>query len=472
MKPEEGKEGQVDTIQLELPRKGKGKNPKLFLDPAAMIEEEPALSAAPNSMFTKHAGDSAKMHTETAIGHSKGGQIEKRDYQLPVSTDDAQTGRFPAEITQKVPSEVFKTNPNAISEFEPANQTSEGENKTQSSSGLSPEEAKRYQANPRCLETLATDVSAQIIVSLSPPVQRLMLPVEADKLLDYSLHRKPHEEWQILNVMCESGRHKAALVPLAMRMNRHTEIKVFEHNMVAVDDKDATSFEDWYINANYIRDPYLGGSKANFIATQGPLPNTMLNFWKMIDRENITKIFMLSCLMEGGKKKCDAYWPVSAQSSLVVEKEYEILLESEELGAENFFTRRVFRLTNQETGKIKVVEQIHIQGWPDHSVPAASGQFILNQFIEDLVHHYDFASQGPILVHCSAGVGRTGTFIALFYLRKCILLHKLLGIPNPALSIFSLVRNLKEQRYFFIRESAQYNLLYKTAAQWLKESIN
>jgi protein tyrosine phosphatase len=314
-----------------------------------------------------------------------------------------------------------------------------------------------------CTGTLKTDISFTHVVSQSPQVGKILEPVPVEQLLEFNTFRNPEKEFEILKVMCESARHKQSLISFVNKLNRYTEVKAMKHTMVALG-TELEPIEERYINASFIVDPFMG-NKVDFIATQGPLPTTFLNFWKMIEMHNISKIYMICCLEENDKKQCDAYWPVELRSSTIIQKEYEITLQSEEHSTDGFSVKRSISLTNLTTGKSRVIEQVQVLAWPDQDVPSESDLPHLFSFIEAAVQN---AENNPQVVHCSAGVGRTGTFIALFYLRRLILKLRAEGTLSK-ISIFGLVRNLKEQRFYMVRKVSQYRLLYIAVAHWLKE---
>lgn len=319
------------------------------------------------------------------------------------------------------------------------------------------------EASLECTGTLKNDISYKEVVQKCAQVQQIMKPVSLIKLLEFGNYRNPEKEFELLKVMCESVRHKQNLVSFVNKLNRYTEIKALEQTLVTVDDADSDLL-DRYIHANYIVNPFRGGC-AEFIGTQGPLPTTFLHFWKMVDREEIRTIYMLCNLVEGGHKKCDLYWPSEKNSTMVIQKAYEVSLKDEIKQSDNFTVSRDIILKNVQTGKQKEVKQIQIVGWPDKDIPAENDLPHLYLAVERAVEEND--RRCPTLVHCSAGIGRTGTFIALFYLRQMIVELRKKGILNE-LSIFGLVRNLKEQRFGMVNKASQYRILYIAAAHWIK----
>lgn len=326
-------------------------------------------------------------------------------------------------------------------------------------------EVELPEVNLECTGTLKTDISFNEILIKSQPVLQIIKPVPIDQILNFERFRNPEKEFELLKVMCESVRHKQTLIGFVNKLNRYTDIKAIEHTAVSVGHSE-DSLLDRYIHANYIVNPFRGG-KPEFIATQGPLPTTFYHFWKMIEREGANTIIMLCNLSEGGRKKSDLYWPGEKNSTTVIQKDYEICLKDEIKEMDGFSIRRNIELKKMDTGQVRVLRQVHVVGWPDKEIPSENDLPHLFKLIEDCVdEHLDF---NPAVVHCSAGIGRTGTFIALFYLRKLILELRKTG-DLKGISIFGLVRNLKEQRFGMINKSSQYKLLYIATAHWLSSA--
>ncbi|XP_067932758.1 receptor-type tyrosine-protein phosphatase epsilon-like [Watersipora subatra] len=183
-----------------------------------------------------------------------------------------------------------------------------------------------------------------------------------------------------------------------------------------------------YINANYIMD-YRGTS--SFVAAQGPLPGTIEDMWRMIHDTNSSTIVMLTNPVEATKKKCAEYWPMSKTPERFGQFE-----------------------------KSRAVRQFHFTQWPDHGVPTTTGLLSFRQRVKQ-----DTArSQAPVIVHCSAGVGRTGTFIGLD-----ILIDEAHDKSKrvPAVNLMKCVYNMRKQRTKMIQTHDQYQFLYEVLAEAL-----
>lgn len=167
-----------------------------------------------------------------------------------------------------------------------------------------------------------------------------------------------------------------------------------------------------YINANYVRG--FDGVKQFYIATQGPTLDSIAHFWQMVWEQGSTAIVMLTGLSEGGRTKCDRYWPADIGSDFKVRHgDFFITVESvEQVGAH---IRTVLLVSNAAVdaahSDARTIHHFWYNTWPDHGTPHdATGVFAL---LRDVRLHSAGGAQEPWIVHCSAGIGRTGTFIAI-----------------------------------------------------------
>ncbi|XP_040556490.1 receptor-type tyrosine-protein phosphatase eta isoform X3 [Gallus gallus] len=223
--------------------------------------------------------------------------------------------------------------------------------------------------------------------------------------------------------------------------NRYNNVLPYDISRVKLSNPSCTT--DDYINANYM--PGYSSKKA-FIAAQGPLPNTIEDFWRMIWEKNIYSIVMLTKCVEQARTKCEQYWPDKQSKSygdIIVTMVSEVVLPE--------WTIRDFNVENADTMESHTVRQFHFTSWPDHGVPETT-DLLIN--FRHLVHEYSSQNpiDSPILVHCSAGVGRTGTFIAIDRLIQQIEMEN-------TVDVYGVVYDLRMHRPLMVQTEDQYVFL-------------
>lgn len=199
-----------------------------------------------------------------------------------------------------------------------------------------------------------------------------------------------------------------------------------------------------YINANYIRG-YDGKEKV-YIATQGPMPNTVADFWEMVWQEDVSLIVMLTQLREG-KEKCVHYWPTEEEAY----GPFQIRIQ----GMKEHPEYTVRHLTIQHQQECRSVKHILFSAWPDHQTPESAGPLL--RLVAEVETPETTASSGPIVVHCSAGIGRTGCFIATRI--GCQQLK-----ARGEVDILGIVCQLRLDRGGMIQTAEQYQFLHHTLA--------
>ncbi|POI32926.1 hypothetical protein CIB84_003322, partial [Bambusicola thoracicus] len=233
----------------------------------------------------------------------------------------------------------------------------------------------------------------------------------------------------------------AAEIPENRGKNRYNNVLPYDISRVKLSNPSCTT--DDYINANYM--PGYSSKKA-FIAAQGPLPNTIEDFWRMIWEKNIYSIVMLTKCVEQARTKCEQYWPDNQSKSygdIIVTMVSEVVLPE--------WTIRDFNVENADTMESHTVRQFHFTSWPDHGVPETT-DLLIN--FRHLVHEYSSQNpiDSPILVHCSAGVGRTGTFIAIDRLIQQIEMEN-------TVDVYGVVYDLRMHRPLMVQTEDQYVFL-------------
>ncbi|XP_052549191.1 receptor-type tyrosine-protein phosphatase eta isoform X3 [Tympanuchus pallidicinctus] len=233
----------------------------------------------------------------------------------------------------------------------------------------------------------------------------------------------------------------AAEIPENRGKNRYNNVLPYDISRVKLSNPSCAT--DDYINANYM--PGYSSKKA-FIAAQGPLPNTIEDFWRMIWEKNIYSIVMLTKCVEQARTKCEQYWPDKQSKSygdVIVTMVSEVVLPE--------WTIRDFNVENADTLESHTVRQFHFTSWPDHGVPETT-DLLIN--FRHLVHEYSSQNpiDSPILVHCSAGVGRTGTFIAIDRLIQQIEMEN-------TVDVYGVVYDLRMHRPLMVQTEDQYVFL-------------
>ncbi|KAM8969377.1 tyrosine-protein phosphatase non-receptor type 13 isoform X3 [Sarcophilus harrisii] len=224
------------------------------------------------------------------------------------------------------------------------------------------------------------------------------------------------------------------------RKNRYKNILPYDATRVPLGD------EGGYINASFIKMP-VGNKEFFYIACQGPLPTTVADFWQMIWEQNATVIAMMTQEVEGEKIKCQRYWPDILGKTIMVNNRLRLaLVRVQQLKG---FIVRAMELQDIQTGEIRYVSHLNFTAWPDHDTPSQPDELLM--FISYMRHVH---KSGPIIIHCSAGIGRSGTLI-------CI--DVVLGLINQDLEfdISDLVRTMRLQRHGMIQTEDQYIFCYQ-----------
>nr|CAD7571593.1 unnamed protein product [Timema californicum] len=226
--------------------------------------------------------------------------------------------------------------------------------------------------------------------------------------------------------------------------NRYRDISPYDSSRVVL--TGSTSAD--YINANYVNMEIPGSGIINrYIATQGPLPNTVLDFWQMVMEAGSTLVVMVTPIVERGRTKCHKYWPQLGDTSEM--NHLHLTCTKEETEETESFVFREFRLTNLETEEERHISHMQYLAWPDHGVPEDSTQFLeftqrVRQAREGMVE--------PTIVHCSAGIGRTGVLI-LMETAMCLI------EANEPVYPLDIVKAMRDQRAMMIQTAIQYRFV-------------
>ncbi|XP_060595667.1 receptor-type tyrosine-protein phosphatase kappa-like [Ruditapes philippinarum] len=236
--------------------------------------------------------------------------------------------------------------------------------------------------------------------------------------------------------------HEAGKRPRNKFKNRFAQMFPYDHSRVVLDE-DPTEPDSDYINANFIDSVDYPNC---YIATQGPNKITLKDFWQMVWQNKSGKIVMLTNLVEESKNKCERYWPTDRVPLTLGDLQIHLNSSQEH----PFYTLRVLTLSSEENPEdIRTIKQFHFTAWPDHGVPDT---FEVVSFYK-CVLRTPISLPGPMIVHCSAGVGRTGTFIALDAMYHY-------GKRGGNIDIPTFVHKMRQQRMNMIQTLDQYRLVH------------
>ncbi|XP_033636369.1 receptor-type tyrosine-protein phosphatase alpha-like [Asterias rubens] len=232
--------------------------------------------------------------------------------------------------------------------------------------------------------------------------------------------------------------------------NRLRQVIPYDFNRVKLERLTGQEHSN-YINASFI-DGYE--HKKAYIAAQGPLPNTMGDFWRLAWENQCSTIVMMSECEERGQSMCSQYWP--GHGDTVNHAFLTVTVKDQK--EEEDFTIRDLEVSTTKGGGTKLIRQYHFHGWPEVGSPETATSLIR---VIGLVYDYQHdIGRFPILVHCSAGSGRTGVFIALSFLLQRA---KAEGIVD----IFQTVRSLRQQRPHMVQDLEQYQFCYRAMLEYL-----
>ncbi|XP_023191431.1 receptor-type tyrosine-protein phosphatase F isoform X13 [Xiphophorus maculatus] len=287
-----------------------------------------------------------------------------------------------------------------------------------------------------------TEVPAR---NLYAHIQKLTQPPPGETVTAMELEFK-----RLANSKAHTSRFISANLPCNKFKNRLVNIMPFESTRVCLQPIRGVEGSD-YINASFI-DGYR--QQKAYIATQGPLSETTEDFWRMLWEHNSTIVVMLTKLREMGREKCHQYWPAERSARY----QYFVVDPMAEYNMPQYILRE-FKVTDARDGQSRTIRQFQFTDWPEQGVPKTGEGFI--DFIGQ-VHKTkeQFGQDGPITVHCSAGVGRTGVFITL-----SIVLERMRY--EGVVDLFQTVKTLRTQRPAMVQTEDQYQLCYRAALEYL-----
>ncbi|XP_032047070.1 FERM and PDZ domain-containing protein 2 [Aythya fuligula] len=229
--------------------------------------------------------------------------------------------------------------------------------------------------------------------------------------------------------------------------NRYQDIVPYDKTRVPLGENNG------YINASYIR-MKVEEEEHFYIITQGPLPSTMADFWQMIWESESDVIAMMTKEVELGKVKCHRYWPEPPHDSIDLTN-FHLRLDSHQIL--EYFIVRIIEMINKQTEEKRIIRHLQFTTWPDHSTPT-----LAEQLVKFICYMRKAHRTGPIVAHCSTGIGRSGVLlcaeILLSYIEK-----------DLCFNIKHVVRDLREQRFGMIQTKDQYLFCYEFVLEVLQK---
>ncbi|XP_061770385.1 receptor-type tyrosine-protein phosphatase beta [Nerophis ophidion] len=261
------------------------------------------------------------------------------------------------------------------------------------------------------------------------------------------------EEFEDLKDVGRNQTVDVSRLPENRAKNRYNNILPYDSTRVKLSCLDDDPCSD-YINASYVPGHNF---RREYIATQGPLPGTKDDFWRMVWEHGVHAVVMVTQCVEKGRVKCEQYWP--AHKEALYYGELVVQMTSESILPE--WTVREFRITSERSGGIpRLLRHFHFTVWPDHGVPDSTHSLV--QFVRTVRDFMDRSARaGPSVVHCSAGIGRTGTFIALDRVLQQL-------DTKGCVDMYGCVFDLRLHRQHMVQTESQYAFLHQCVRDVLR----
>ncbi|KAJ8265066.1 hypothetical protein COCON_G00141650 [Conger conger] len=240
-----------------------------------------------------------------------------------------------------------------------------------------------------------------------------------------------------------------------IKKNRYKDILPYDQTRVLLEPLE-NEFESDYINASFIQ-----GARGNkrYIATQGPLSQTLGDFWRMVWQNDVKVIVMVCREVEMGKRKCECYWATPTDTSTFGSF---VISNLEEFSPCEEVVVRILEVKYQDESR--TIKQFQYTAWPDHDIPYTS-EGILGMI--NMVRNVQGMDTAPILIHCSAGCGRTGVLCAVDYVHDLLLTQRI----SEDFNIMEIVTVIRKQRPSAVQTKDQYEFVYNTVAQMFQEYL-
>lgn len=308
------------------------------------------------------------------------------------------------------------------------------------------------------LNTLAIsqNISSDLL-SLNPQVIHITKLLTVDKINKRSIAK----EFKLLNLLFSSKAHKEALedTKAFRRYNRYKDVLAFKEGLVTTDGNSLDTNN--YIHANWVNNPFsIEDAQRDFIATQGPLETTCESFWQMVLQYGVRVVVAIIEDMLIGKK-CWRYW---TDDCIVFGR---ITVECLYVESHAIYETRTLKVADSITGISNIVTHYHMKSWYDKTAPGETEYDHYVDFLKLLYKTKKADQDVPIVVNCSAGVGRTCTIICAYFLFDCYMQART-NNSEFEFSVFETVRAVKEQRAGAVNVVDQYEFLYQIIAYFDK----
>ncbi|KAI5610225.1 receptor-type tyrosine-protein phosphatase C isoform X1 [Silurus asotus] len=278
-------------------------------------------------------------------------------------------------------------------------------------------------------------------------------PMSADALLEAYKRKRADEgrlfmeEFQSVPRIFSNYSVREAKKSENQSKNRYIDILPYDYNRVILSHGETND----YINASFI-EGYKESNK--YIAAQGPKEETMADFWTMIWEQKTSIIVMVTRCEEGNKNKCAQYWP-SMERETEIFDDLVVKIKGEE-NCPNYIIRHLTMMNRREKSAEREVTHIQFTSWPDHGVPSDPGLLLK---LRRRVNSFKNFFSGPIVIHCSAGVGRTGTYIGIDAMIESL-------EAEGRVDIYGYVVKLRRQRCLMVQVEAQYVLIHTALIEY------
>ncbi|XP_062411634.1 receptor-type tyrosine-protein phosphatase C [Sardina pilchardus] len=296
------------------------------------------------------------------------------------------------------------------------------------------------------------------VIPLSANPLMTVEPIAADCLLDVYKKKIADEgrlflaEFQSIPRIFSNYTVKEAKNPENQTKNRYVDILPYDYNRVQL----SASGGGGEACADYINASFIEGFKEQkkYIAAQGPKEETMLDFWRMIWEQKSSIIVMVTRCEEGNRNKCAQYWP-SMDRETEIFGDFVLKIKKEDL-CPDYIIRHLTIINRKDKSPEREVTHIQFTSWPDHGVPSEPHQLLK---LRRRVNSFSNFFSGPIVVHCSAGVGRTGTYIGIDAMMESL-------EAEGVMDIYGYVVKMRRQRCLMVQVEAQYILIHQALIEF------